>query len=106
MGGLDSDLDLNASLLNLLYYDYFTDGELLPVTAGDFLKLISDDVVENEAFTDYFDQEMKDKAGLIRRFSDANSLATPMNAEELAAFFDMDIANIKQLFLLYQMEKR
>lgn len=104
MDGFDSDMELNASLLHLLYYDYFTDGELLPVTAGDFLKLISGDVMENEAFADYFDQEMEDKAGLIRKLSDADSLTNPMNAEELAAFFDMDVDNIKQLFWLYQMK--
>lgn len=101
---LGSDMNLDSSLINILYYNYFADGKLLPMTASDFLKFISDDVMKNEAFADYFDKDMKENAEMTQKFSDVDSLTKPMNAEELADFFDMDTDNIEQLFLLYQMK--
>lgn len=101
---LGSDMNLDSSLINMLYYSYFADGKLLPMTVSDFLKFISDDVMKNEAFADYFHKDMEENVEMIQKFSDVDSLAKPMNAEELADFFDMDTDNIEQLFLLYQMK--
>lgn len=104
MGKMDSDMELDASLLNILYYDYYTDGKLSPMTASEFLRFISGDILENEALSDNIDNDIRENMDMIKEFSNAEDLTREMGAAELADFFDMDIDDIKQIFLYYYVQ--
>lgn len=104
IAAMSEDMALNPSILKMLYYDYYTHGTTGAMTASDFLNFISDTVAGDETFSDYIDEDMLDNMELIEKFADPETLTTPMNAAELAAFFDMDEGNINDLFLLYYIE--
>ncbi|MCM1363224.1 MAG: efflux RND transporter permease subunit [Clostridiales bacterium] len=102
MGG---DMVLDESVIKMLYYDYFTDSDAeTAMTAADFLNFISENIATNETFSDYIGEDLLENMDMIKKFSDANTLTTPMNAEELGAFFDMDENEIADLFLYYYIQ--
>lgn len=101
IAAMGDDFSLDSSVINMLYYDYFKDGKTDLMTASDFLDFVSGTVMENETFSEYVDEGMRENIGLIKKFADADALTTPMNAEELAAFFDMDASNVENLMLFY-----
>ncbi len=105
IGDGSGDVPLNADIIKMLYYDHFTGGKTGTMTAGGFLHLASEAVTEDAAFTDYVDEDMKDNAGTMERFADAEFLTTPKTAEELADFFGLNVSEIKDLFLYYHMQK-
>lgn len=102
--GLDTGMDLDASLLNILYYHYYKDGQTGSITASDFLNFLADDVLENETFAEHIGNDMTDNIDAIKKFADADSLTLGMDAVEMADFFDMDAEDTRQLFLYYYIE--
>lgn len=105
LGNMGEDISLNSGVIDMLYYDYYKDGKTGTMTAAEFLSFISDTVMNDETFSDFIDDDMKKNVDMLNKFADAEALTTPMNAEELADFFDMDVGNIEDLFLLYQIDK-
>ena len=105
LGDISEDISLNSGVIDMLYYDYYNKGKTGTMTASEFLSFISNTVINDETFSEYIDDAMKEKVDMLDKFSDAGALTKPMNAAELADFFDMDAQNIKDLFLLYYMEQ-
>ncbi len=105
LGDMSEDISLNSGVIDMLYYDYYNNGKTGTMTAAEFLSFISDTVMNDETFSEYIDDDMKENVEMLDKFADAEALTTPMTADELADFFDMDAANIKDLFLLYYMEE-
>ena len=101
---MDESISLNSSIIDMLYYDYYHGGELGTMTASQFLTFISDTVLNDETFSEYVDDDMKENIEMLNNFADADTLTSPMNSRQLAEFFDMDEANIKDLFLLYYIQ--
>ena len=104
IAAMSEDMALNPSIIQMLYYNYYTGGETGTMTASDFLYFVSDTVSGDETFSEYIDEEMLDNIDMIQKFADAEALTTPMTAEELADFFDMSASDIKDLFLFYYIE--
>ena len=90
LGNMGEDISLNSGVIDMLYYDYYKDGKTGTMTAGEFLSFISDTVMNDETFSDFIDDDMKENVDMLNKFADAEALTKPMNAEELAEFFDMD----------------
>ena len=101
---LSDDVDLDPVMINMLYYHYYNDGKVGTMTPSAFLNFISDTVMKDEAFADYIDDDMRNNVDLIHKFADAEALQKPMTADDLAEVFDMDAGDIRDLFLLYQIE--
>lgn len=99
--GTEMDMDIDETMLNILYYDYFRQGELPPIKAGDLIRFIADEVAPNPTFAQHLDADIIENIDTMRKFGDPAALTKPMNATELADFFDMDAGDIKQLFLYY-----
>lgn len=104
LNSMGENISLNSSVIDMLYYDYYSEGELGTMTAGQFLTFISDTVLNDETFSEYLDDDMKENIEILNRFADADTLTSPMNSRQLADFFDMDEANMKDLFLLYYIQ--
>lgn len=79
-------------------------GKTESMTASELLNFITDVVLTDETFEDAIDEEMLESTDLLEQFAEKDELTRPMNAEELAGFFDMDVADIKDLFLYYYIE--
>ncbi|MCC8120512.1 MAG: MMPL family transporter, partial [Oscillospiraceae bacterium] len=99
---LDSGIDLNATLLNLLYYEYF-DGTLYDMTAGDFFTFLQQ-VLEDDTFSQYLDSDALDNVDMLSKFSDAETLTGFMSIGELAEFFELDEDTVEQLLLYYYIQ--
>lgn len=98
---MSEDMQLDENVLAMFYYDYYNGDEVLKMTVSEFLGFISDNVVNEEMFSDYIGEDMLNSVDNISKFADATLLTTPMTAAELAAFFDMEEAQVKQLFSVY-----
>ena len=86
---MGNETEIDPSVLNILYYDYYTDGQISPMSMGEFLRFLSEDIEENDLFSGYLSQDMKDNLDFLEKFSDAEALQKPMDASELASFFQM-----------------
>ena len=100
-----ADLPIGEGILGMLYYDFFTEGEPPAMTAGEFLRFLAGTVATDETFADYLTPEMRDSLETLGRFADADSLTTPYTADEMAAFLEMDPEDMRNLYLLYFIEK-
>ncbi|MBR6522924.1 MAG: MMPL family transporter [Oscillospiraceae bacterium] len=104
IGDMSDGASFDPAMIDLLYYDYYAGGELGTMTAGEFLAFLSNDVMGNDAFSAHIDEAMLENKDLIDRFADADALQQPMTADELAEMFGIEADDVKDLFLLYQIE--
>ncbi len=104
MTGENSDMELSPDLLKILYYDYYTQGQVNDMTVGTFLSFLTNDVLKNETFTKEMDPEMLENADMMKKFADPANLTKPMSAAELAKFFDLKEEDVRSLFLYYYIE--
>lgn len=95
IGAMGSDFTIDNSLINVIYYDNF-DGTIYPVKAGTFFGLIYT-LAQNESFSALIPAEMQEQIEMLNKFSNKESLTTPLSAEVLALSFDMDVNQIKML---------
>lgn len=98
---MTDEMVVDPSLLAILYYNYYTGGELPSIPLGEFLHFIAEDVVENQAFSEYMEGGIREEIHRIETFADAGTLTRPMNAAELADFLDIGEDEIRQLLLYY-----
>lgn len=103
LSGLSTDIALDKSMTDMLYYSHFSADTQVKLTAGEFLRFLSDDVFGNEAFSGFIDDTMKDSFAMLQRFSDPDELTQPKTAAEIAAFFGMEPEQVGQLFMYYSM---
>lgn len=98
--GKKRDFDVDPTLFNMLYYKYFG-GETGKITASDFMRFMTDDVMTNETFSSHMGEDISEYRDMIEKLSDAQLLKKPMDAKELADFFDMNRSDCEQLILYY-----
>ena len=96
----EREFDLDASLFNMMYYKYYG-SETGKITASDFMRFITDDVITNETFSDYMGDDISEYSNMINKLSDAQLMKKPMDAAELADFFEMEKSDCEQLILYY-----
>ncbi len=99
-----TDMDISADLLSILYYDYFAGDDLPELSVSDFLLFLSDYVADNETFSDYLGDDIRDNLDMMVKFADAANLTSPMTASEMADFFGMDGTDLEDLYLYYFIE--
>ena len=96
---MSSDTALAPSLIGMLYYSCYNDGKAGKMTVGDFLAFVSD-ITTNAQFSSKIDGDSF-KLDYLSKFSDPEILKTPLNYEEMAAFFDIDNEQVRDLYTLY-----
>ena len=98
--GTKNDFDADESMFRMLYYKYFG-YETADMTAAEFMRFITEDVIDNKNFRKYMGDDIKENASTLERLSSVKALKKPMNAEETADFFEMETEDAKQLLLYY-----
>ncbi|MBQ3151513.1 MAG: MMPL family transporter [Clostridia bacterium] len=102
VAAMAGDVPIDESVIKMLYYDYYADGEARDITAGDFLAFVDSNIVGNELFSAYIDAESASgNLDMISKFSDAGMLKKQMTGSELSSFFGMAEKDIKDLYLFY-----
>ena len=100
---MGSDLELDPSLLNIVYYEYFN-GETGSMTVSQFLNFVANEVAPNPKFSSYISSDMRGSLDMIGKFSDREAVTSPQSAEYLAELFGMDPEQAKQLIMYYNMK--
>jgi len=98
-------MEMDASLLGIVYYARNSTEEPAPMTAAAFLRFLASDVTENPAFAAFLDEEMRANLEQMKTFSDKDSLTRPMAAKELAALLGQNPDEAAQLYALYFAQK-
>lgn len=101
VSSMGNEFSLDPTMLNLLYYDYFQDGKLPSISLSDFIQFIVADVVSNDTFATYLDEDIKSSVTQMQKFSDPAVLTQPMGLPELSEFFGLDQDQVKQLLVYY-----
>lgn len=101
----DMDVEMDESLINMIYYYHYKDGKISAVTMSDFIDFITEDVMNHEAFSEQLDDNIKDQIDDMKRFASAKKLQEPMTIKEMADFFDMEREDCEKLFLFYYIKK-
>ena len=97
-GGKKRDIEADESMFNMLYYKYYG-GEIGKMTASEFMRFIADDVITNESFSSYIDDDMSSNADIIRNLSSRENLEKPLTSAELADMLGMDSDQTDKLFM-------
>jgi predicted RND superfamily exporter protein len=103
--GMDTDMDIEPFMFDILYYDYYTKGKTYPIAASDFLNFIADDVATNETLAKQMGDDIKENIDKIKKFANSADLTRLMNADELANYFGMKPEDVEQLLLFYFTQK-
>ena len=101
-GGVKNGFEPDEGIFKMLYYKYYGK-EADSLTAGEFMRFISSDVMTNETFRSYISDDMTGYKDIIEKLSDKELLTTPMSSQELANLFGIDETQCNQLFMFYSM---
>ena len=103
LAALDGGPALDDSLVRMLYYAYFSGGDSPAMTAGEFAAFLQNDVLANESFASWLDEDMVRSVGSLGRFSDMEALTAPMTADEMASLLGSLTEGVarEQIELLY-----
>ena len=55
----DMDMNIDESLLNILYYDYHQDGKLPTISIGELINFIANDIVKNDILSKYLNRKLE-----------------------------------------------
>ena len=102
--GVSGDMDLNDSMIRLIYYDYHAGDPDFTMTIPQFVSFLQGDVINDPDFNGSVDQDIKDQIDDMDKFTDRNALTTPKSAAGLADFFGMKESQAKQLLLYYRIK--
>ena len=95
------DMEMDEDMLRLLYYNYYSNGNLPAMTIKEFVTFLTDEVMTNETFASEIDASMTENIDTMKKMTNAAELTKPMSIAEMAEFFDMGKEEVKQLYLLY-----
>ncbi|MDR1734716.1 MAG: ABC transporter ATP-binding protein [Oscillospiraceae bacterium] len=98
---LGTDLPVDESTLNLLYYGYASKGkESNPMPMGEFITLLQE-TVKNPALASQLDAESQAGVEQLTKFADAEAMQTPADAPTLGGMLGMGEEETNQILLLY-----
>lgn len=94
-------MSIDSSLLDIIYYSYYSGDKLLTMTVPQLFNFISNEIIPNPMFSDFISDDMKNSLDEMKMFADADALTTPKTVEELADVFGMNADDLKKVFVLY-----
>ena len=98
------DINLDKDMLRMTYYDYFRKNETVMLTIPQFVTFMENDVFHNDTFSGRITKDKKSQINKLSKYIDKKTLTTAMNDSSLAAFFEMNSSQVKQILLYYQMK--
>ena len=98
---MGSDMALDPSLLNIIFYDMFGNGEVGTMTLNQFAHFIDNELTSNEYFADELDEDMLAQIDQLSTFTDPDEIQKPLTSAELAELLEMDQEELEQLYMYY-----
>ena len=100
MGG---GLELDPSLLNIVYYEYFN-GTTGSMTVSQFLNFVSNEIAPNPQFSGYISGDMRGSLDQIGKFSNPEALTAPQSPAYIGDMFGIDAEQVSQLIMYRNMQ--
>lgn len=110
---MDSDVDMDASDLRLMYYDYFKNGEAPSIKIADLFTFINDDLLTKEKYADDMDDDIKENIVSMVKLSDKEALTLPRSYNDLSDYLrslatdeekdsdEMSVDDIRLMYMYY-----
>jgi predicted RND superfamily exporter protein len=102
IGSMGSDIEIDSSMLALIYYDYYEKGEIESITLNDFIQFLQNDIMSNEMFSSKFDDNSKAQIKLLSLFSSREELDKSRSSTELGQIFGIDVTMIDSMFAMIE----
>ena len=99
----DKNAELTPDMLGIIYYDYYEDGKIYPMTLSEFVSVM-DMVKSNPAFGSLISTKDAESISSLKQMTDKNLLQAQMPPAALAAALGTSEESITQLFMLRFME--
>ena len=99
----DKNAELTPDMLGIIYYDYYEDGKIYPMTLSEFVSVM-DMVKSNPAFGSLISAKDAESISSLGQMTDKNLLQAQMPPAALAAALGTSEESITQLFMLRFME--
>ncbi len=99
---MDAQINLDRSLLDIIYYEYYKKGETGSIPLPDFLQFLEQDVLSNDVFLGEIDADIKEKMMMLSVFSSIEELEKQRRSAELSQILGMDTTMTDQLFSMTQ----
>ncbi|MBD5560459.1 MAG: hypothetical protein HDQ87_08930 [Clostridia bacterium] len=96
-----SAMPLSLPLLEILYYDRYTDAQLPFITAGDLIRFINTDVDSAEGLNDLLSPETIQLFQRMAPFTDPVQLGSPVNISQAGTMFGISQEETIELFSQY-----
>lgn len=99
----DSELviNLDESIIKMLYYNYFTGEESGKITFSEFINFLQTDVINNSVFGDKVDSKITDQINQLVMFTSKEEITKERTSEELSAITSIDMTSLNQLIIYY-----
>lgn len=97
----DFEMNLDSSLLDIIYYDYYNQGIAGELSLSTFMSFLLEDVITNPSFADNLDSDTLDQVDKMRILSNREEITKARSSEELAELFEMDTNMIRKLLVYY-----
>lgn len=59
VGDMDSDISIDDTMFDLVYYEYHSENEEGNLTLSEFVSFLQDNIMQNEMFSEFIDEESK-----------------------------------------------
>lgn len=86
--------------IKLVYYLYFQNGEVEPLTLSELVTFLTENRGEGSLLGGYIDSDALAQLSQLKPFTDKASLIAPMTADHIANALGMDAGQTAQLFML------
>lgn len=101
ISGMSADLKFDSSMLGMIYYHHYNNGNVGKLTLGEMLTFISETVANSDSLSDYIDEDMMEKMGLIGIVSNKNEIQKQRTPAELASMLGIDESMANTVFILH-----
>lgn len=97
---MGTDMDIDQTMLDFIYYEYNGgDGEGA-LTLSEFVSFLQENVVENEMFSGFIDNESKSQIDMLAFFTDTDELSKERSSTELGQLFGIESAMLDQVYVM------
>ncbi|WKY42937.1 MMPL family transporter [Eubacteriaceae bacterium ES2] len=97
---LGSSMSIDSGMINLIYYEYYGNGEKPSIKLSNFLAFMENDIAKNAMFSDKLDDSMKTQLEMLKPFSSSEALQITRSSEEISQLFGIEPAIMEQIFAM------
>lgn len=101
----EGSVAIDPSFLQVVFYDYYSKDDQQQITAGEFLRFLTDGAAADDSMMGQrLDEDFRDNIENLKPLADPDALTSRLSGSELADFFNLPDETVEGLILLYYSE--